>query len=383
MRTEQVTPWLALPSWPFCLMVLSVALGMGGLGARPAWARIATRHSEPCRTQVEHVLAGSRGAEAHLRQAARDGNLKAQLCLASLNASLDRYRPAADWYAAAARAGDPVAQFDLGVLFDRGLGARRSVARAAHWYRLAARRGNPHAQYNLASLYSHGALGRQKTALAAYWYRRAAHQGLPRAQYRLGVMYHAGVGLGRDNRAAVKWLHSAAEHGLAPAQYDLATLLDSGQGTRPDSARAVRWYRAAADQGNSNAQNNLAIKYQAGNGVARNPGRAAHWFRLAAEKGNPNAQYNLGVMYAYGGGVRRNVVQGDMWLTLAQASSLKAFRLQRGPGSIKRRIEPAMTMHQLIAAAAEAGQWLAGQRLLRQTHRTTPSRPSSPKIMGG
>lgn len=383
MRCEREKPVGVFFQQPLRLLalVLTACAGLGGVCA--AWAHASAVNTGRCGTQVEHVLSGSNAARKHLFRTANKGNTGSQLCLASVYATLGRYRKAFHWYASAARANNPVAQFNLGVMYDRGLGVRRNVIQAARWYRSAARRGIPYAQYNLASLYEHGALNQDNISRAAHWYRSAAEQGLTRAQYQLGRMYHAGVGVRRDNEAAVKWLRGAAEHGLAPAQYDLAVLLDSGQGVMPDSARAVRWYRAAANQGYVEAQNTLGIKYETGNGVARDPRKAAHWFRLAAEKGNPSAQYNLGVMYAYGDGVRRNAVQGDVWLTLAQTSPLGHMHLRHGPGTLTRRIEPTMTLPQLKAALSRAAQWLATQRL---AHRLSPqdssSRPMGSVLLG-
>lgn len=372
-----ISRWSRLHPIAFAAM-----LAVGTVAVACASARPHTTDMGRCLKHAERILAGFQSARAQLVLAARHGNPESQLCLASLDAGLRRYKRAFHWYARAAQAGNSVAKFDLGVMYDRGLGVKRSPLLAAHWYRWAARQGNPYAQYNLASLYEHK-LGGRSMASAAHWYRIAARRGLPLAELRLGVLYHAGVGVKRNNAVAAYWLRDAAEHGLAPAQYDLAEMLDSGQGVPANKARAIHWYRAAASQGNVNAQNSLGLIYQTGRGVARSPHKAAHWFRLAAEKGDPSAQYNLGVMYAYGGGIRRNLTEGDMWLTLAQASSLGRLHLAHGPNSIERHIEPIMTLSQIATAQEQAGQWLAGQRLLRSPLSTpTPRRPR-PNLLRG
>jgi Sel1 repeat len=60
--------------------------------------------------------------------------------------ALRLFRPLAD-------KGDDVAQFDLGVLYNKGWGVPRDYVQTAKWYRLAAAQGNVDARYNLGILY--------------------------------------------------------------------------------------------------------------------------------------------------------------------------------------------------------------------------------------
>jgi len=48
-----------------------------------------------------------------------------------------------------ANQGDDVAQFDLGLLYNKGWGVPRDYVQAVRWYRRAADQGNADAQYNL------------------------------------------------------------------------------------------------------------------------------------------------------------------------------------------------------------------------------------------
>jgi TPR repeat protein len=51
---------------------------------------------------------------------------------------------------------DPNAQYNLGVLYDKGRGVSQDYAEAARWYRLAADQEHAWAQYNLGVLYREG-----------------------------------------------------------------------------------------------------------------------------------------------------------------------------------------------------------------------------------
>jgi len=98
-------------------------------------------------------------------------------------AALRLFRPLANQ-------GNDIAQFDLGVMYDKGWGVPRDHVQAARWYRLAAAQGNADAQYNLGVLYEDG----RRYADAVKWYREAADQGLGDAQFSLGLLYAKGQG---------------------------------------------------------------------------------------------------------------------------------------------------------------------------------------------
>ena len=53
------------------------------------------------------------------------------------------------WWRKAAEQGDAKAQFNLGVMYDKGQGVMRNYAEAAKWYRKAAEQGDADAQRNL------------------------------------------------------------------------------------------------------------------------------------------------------------------------------------------------------------------------------------------
>ena len=50
----------------------------------------------------------------------------------------------------------PVAQYNLALSYDTGIGAARNQTVAAKWYRSAAKQGDVDAMLGLAALYRHG-----------------------------------------------------------------------------------------------------------------------------------------------------------------------------------------------------------------------------------
>ncbi len=84
---------------------------------------------------------------------------------------------------------------------------------AAKEWRPLAEAGDPIAQFNLGLLYLDGHGVPQSPAEAANWFRRAAEQDYTEAQHNLGAMYGSGQGVKRDYVQAYKWLNICAAKG--------------------------------------------------------------------------------------------------------------------------------------------------------------------------
>jgi TPR repeat protein len=75
----------------------------------------------------------------------------------------------------AAQAGDRDAEYNMGILYKKGLGVRRDDAQAAMWYRRAALHGSTTAANDLALAYASGE-GVPRDYVQSYvWLTRAAH----------------------------------------------------------------------------------------------------------------------------------------------------------------------------------------------------------------
>ncbi|HBD11698.1 MAG TPA: hypothetical protein DCZ13_06090 [Porticoccaceae bacterium] len=78
--------------------------------------------------------------------------------------------------AKAAAAGDPVQQYNYGVMHETGQGVQQSMAKAVEWYTKSAAQGYENAQYNLGVMYLRG-LGVEKNVPQAIgWFEKAAAQ---------------------------------------------------------------------------------------------------------------------------------------------------------------------------------------------------------------
>ena len=101
--------------------------------------------------------------------------------------------------------------------FKKGLDAAKkgNFETALKEWRPLAEQGDSYAQYNLGLMYDYGLGVIEDYTLAVYWYRQAAEQGHAKAQYNLGVMYESGRGIAKDDTQAVYWFRKAAEQGEA------------------------------------------------------------------------------------------------------------------------------------------------------------------------
>lgn len=137
---------------------------------------------------------------------------------------------------------DALAQYNLGTMYDRGLGVTEDIEQAIDWYRRAGEQGDVSAQYHLARIYAEGRRV-PKNDQAAYWYRRAAERDDPDAQYYLSLSYREGRGVPRDIKQAYFWwlIASAKLHGRALQDRDKAEAELTATQRAEVQAQASKW----------------------------------------------------------------------------------------------------------------------------------------------
>ncbi|HEX5094231.1 MAG TPA: tetratricopeptide repeat protein [Burkholderiales bacterium] len=135
--------------------------------------------------------------------------------------------------------------------YEAGLAAARAgdYPAALREWRPLAEAGNRDAQFNLGLLYENGLGVPADGGEAVRWYRRAAEQDDRGAQAYLAEMYAKGLGVGRDDVEALRWYRKAAERGHAAAQYNVGLFYALGRGVAPDPVQAVAWMTVARESG--------------------------------------------------------------------------------------------------------------------------------------
>ena len=98
------------------------------------------------------------------------------------------FTPAARWYRKAADQGDANAQYNLGLSYANGRGAKQDFGEAARLYRKAADQGYANAHFNLSAKYANGQGVKQDFGKAERWLRKAAYQGNENAKKAMLVV---------------------------------------------------------------------------------------------------------------------------------------------------------------------------------------------------
>ncbi|HHL43101.1 MAG TPA: hypothetical protein ENJ42_05750, partial [Hellea balneolensis] len=157
----------------------------------------------------------------------------------------------------------------------------------------AATGGNPVAQFQLGLV----RLESGDDAEAVRLIRLAANQNQPAAQYRLAKLYEAGIGVKQSPETAMSLLTMAAKNGNRIAMHDLGHYYTQGVGdTAPDIATAAGWFAKAAERGVLDSQFNLGVLYQEGTGVERSLPEAYFWFSIAGAQGDKVAAARASVI---------------------------------------------------------------------------------------
>lgn len=225
------------------------------------------------------------------------------------------YETAARRFEAAARAGDRVAQNNLGVMYLRGRGVAKDYGRARELFLASAEQGLEGAKFNLGIMALRGYGGPVNHAEALRWFRASAEGGDREAQFFLGLMYFKGQGVDADRVQARGWFLHAAEGGLPAAQFNLAMLLlDGREPGGPRDAQARRWLEAAAAQDHEGARLQLAKLDLTAVDDSESTARALASLRELAHAGEPEAQMHYGLMLVFGHGGTSDPEEGRFWL---------------------------------------------------------------------
>lgn len=172
---------------------------------------------------------------------------------ASLDEGVDAYllnRPsvAMSIWMPLAKRGDPKAQNNVGLLYQKGEAVSKNDRKAIEWYRKAIIQGLPEAHHNLALLlYEQDTTAVNEEVFNLLTY--ASKQNVIASTYMLGLMHYQGSGIEQDLNSASKLWELAAKKGSLEAQFMLAMLHQSGDLGPPRYDLAFIWSKIATDNG--------------------------------------------------------------------------------------------------------------------------------------
>ena len=97
------------------------------------------------------------------------------------------------------------------LLLRGGPGVAVDLPKALNLFSHAAKSGDPLAAYYLGMMYRNGMAVARNGKAAAHWLKFAANRQMPAAMFALANLYLSGDGVKRDEQVARKWIEKAAD----------------------------------------------------------------------------------------------------------------------------------------------------------------------------
>ena len=235
-----------------------------------------------------------------------------------------------------AETGNALAMYDLGRMYEQGLGIEADEAAAQQWYKqaLAAfqsaavtvpEKRCPYLWYRIGKMYAAGQGTEQDFTMAAAHFADAVKY--KHAAYSLAGLYYRGNGVEQNYETAFQLYNQSARKGNPYAQYEMAKMLRDGIGTEADPEQAEQCFQMAfygfqsleRDSHDDKLQYRLGQMLHTGTGVEQDDEAAARYWEQAAKLKNSNAQYLLGKLYLCGRDVPRDKEKAISYLQASAA----------------------------------------------------------------
>ena len=236
--------------------------------------------------------------------------------------------------------GDSTAQFDVALMYQKGLGVTQSIEDALKYYQLAAAQNDLPAEYQLGLIYLQGLGVDPDIRIGMEWLTDAAFKGSYYAQYALARIYEYGYQdqngrelIPADNAQALGMFQLAATNFYGPAQYRLAEILVrqpaqdvSVAGLQTRHKQIKRLLQGAVDSGVDEARLPLAF-YNASDADETKQAQAFVDAQQAANKNSTDAAFLLGLMYDRGIATKADLKRAIYWYEQAENNPLSSFIL--------------------------------------------------------
>lgn len=257
--------------------------------------------------------------------------------------------------------GDTIAQFDVGQMYQYGIGVEKNIEEAVKYYELATAQGSLPAEYNLGIIYFFGRGIEPNYKEGLYLLTDAAFKGNDFAQYTLARIYEFGYKnsqgkevIGPNKQQSLAMYNIASANNYGPAQYRLAEIMvrekakdlsENGKAKRNkliknlyeralannvsaaklplafyyamehDPAKQKLAFDNAgvlAEQGNEDASLLLGLMYDRGIVASKDNDKAIKWYEKSGD--NPVSDFILGTYTAIGNSVSQDIVKAQKLL---------------------------------------------------------------------
>ena len=226
---------------------------------------------------------------------------------------------------------------------------------AAKTLNSAASAGDPVAQFQLGLSY----LEQGRTDEGVSLIRKSANQNQPAAQYRLAKLYEIGEGVSQDSEMARQLTERAARNGNRIAMHDLALYYAEGRGgVEADLPTAAKWFEKAAERGVVDSQFNLGVLFESGQGMPKNVTDAFVWYSIAASQGDQFAKTRVEVL-------KETLDQNDLVAAASRTAKFKPVKIDETANGIFRNVAWAKS-NKTKAAGEKVSQVRQAQTMLSE-----------------
>ncbi len=166
-----------------------------------------------------------------------------------------RYPEAIAYWTEQAAKGNVQAAHRLGVEYMDGKPGvvQRDLEKAMKYHRQAAVGGNALSMFDVGTLFEHGMGVTKDIAQAARWYGHSARYGLAQGQYNFATMLESGEGVTKDEIEAYKFFILAARGGFTGVPYDNTNLTIDRNAPTPTEVMQQRLTTAQLNEGRARA----------------------------------------------------------------------------------------------------------------------------------
>ena len=164
-----------------------------------------------------------------------------------------------------AKSGNAECQYKLGCAYMSGelvdYGIDIDMQKSAYWFYSAALQGHYMACFNVGIMFEDGVGFKQSFEKAFYWYKKSAEIGYSRAQLNVGNCYALGQGVEKSDEQAIIWWEKSARQDNLQAQYNLGYAFATGKRGEKSEQKAIYWWEKAGSNKCADSQFNLAVFY--------------------------------------------------------------------------------------------------------------------------
>jgi len=201
------------------------------------------------------------------------------------------FKTAFEIYTKLAQNGDANAQTSLAYMYQNAQGCERNDKKALELYNLAVKAKQPYALFNLGILYENGIGGVTHDQFKAYeLHLEAATREVVPAMYEVALMLERGLGCLQNYSEAAFWYEEGAKRGHAESFNNLGTLYKEGHGVTQDDKKTFICFSRAANAGLAEGLYNLGLLYDQGIGCEMDNDKALDYCRKAAYAGHEKAK---------------------------------------------------------------------------------------------